>query len=301
MVDFLQPDLDPRSMPFGSTALEPPHSTANAPGAECLGFAPSTFDTDGLDDSLTIRSAHCEESRMAATRLLQDRYRWRGYSEASLPPIESEWCFPLIVTRRGRTMGTLTVGLDSHLGLAAERTFPDEIDAFRRAGIHLSEFTRLAVDPDFASRHVLASLFQVAYLTAARLGDADRVVMEVNPRHEAYYVRMLGAKVAGPVRTHAVANAPAVLLCIAFDDVKQRIAEFLSGEDNELSSKRSPYSMALTESEEEAILVRLSRHVCAQASDREPFLFRLAGSDRDRRVRRRSPALAQALAVAGIQ
>ena len=227
---------------------------------------------------------------MAATRLLQERYRWRGYCEASLPPVESEWCFPLLVTRRGRTMGTLTVGLDSHAGLTAERTFPDEVDAFRGAGIRLSEFTRLAVDPDFASQHVLASLFQVAYLTAARLGNAERVLMEVNPRHVGYYVRMLGAKVAGPVREHAVAGAPAVLLCIAFDDVKQRIAEFLRGLDNRPSTDRSPYSMALAEAEEESILERLSQLVRAPSGAREPFVFRLAGLDRDRRARRRSPA-----------
>ena len=77
-------------MPFGPTAFDIPLPTADAPGAECLGFSPSIFDADGLDESLTIRSAHCEESRMAATRLLQERYRWRGYCEASLPPVESE-------------------------------------------------------------------------------------------------------------------------------------------------------------------------------------------------------------------
>ena len=256
-------------MSFGSTALDIPLPIADAPGAECLGFSPSIFDTDGLDEHLTIRSAHCEESRMAATRLLQERYRWRGYCEASLP---------------------ITVGLDSHAGLTAERTFPDEVDVFRRAGIRLSEFTRLAVDPDFASQHVLASLFQVAYLTAARLGNSDRVLMEVNPRHVGYYIRMLGAKVAGPVRAHAVAGAPAVLLCIAFDDVKQRIAEFLCGLDNRPLTDRSPYSMALAEAEEESILERLSQHVCAPSGAREPFVFRLAGLDRDRRARRRSPA-----------
>ena len=277
-------------MPFGPTALDIPLPTADAPGAECLDFSPSIFDSDGPGEDLTIRSAHCEESRLAATRLLQERYRWRGYTEASLPPLESEWCFPLLVTRRGRTMGTITVGLDSPAGLTADRTFPDEVDAFRRAGIRLSEFTRLAVDPDFASQQVLASLFQVAYLTAARLGSAERVLMEVNPRHVGYYVRMLGAKVAGPVRAHAVAGAPAVLLCIAFDDVRQRIADFLGGVDSRPAVQGSPYTMALAGSEEEAILERLSQHVCARPGAREPFVFRLAGPDRDRRARRRGPA-----------
>ena len=275
-------------MPFGPTALDIPLPTSDAPGAhgaECLDFGPSIFDTDGADEHLTIRSAHCEESRMAATRLLQERYRWRGYCEASLPPLESEWCFPLLVTRRGRTIGTITVGLDSHAGLTADRTFPDEVDAFRRAGIRLSEFTRLAVDPDFASRHVLTSLFQVAYLSAARLGNAERVLMEVNPRHVGYYTRMLGAKVAGPVRAHAVAGAPAVLLCIAFDDVKHRIADFLGGLDSGPATQRSPYAMALAEAEEEAILERLSQYVCVRPGAREPFVFRLAGLDRDRRTR----------------
>ena len=187
-------------------------------------------------------------------------------------------------------MGTLTVGLDGPLGLTAERTFPEEIGAFRRAGVRLSEFTRLAVDSDCASRHVLVSLFQVAYLAAARLGSADRVVMEVNPRHVAYYVRMLGAKVAGPVRNHAGAGAPAVLLCIAFEDVKQRIADFLGGMGDSSAAERSPYTMTLTPAEEAAILDRLSLHVCALPGARKPFLFRLAGLDRERRAKPRTQA-----------
>ena len=265
-------------------------SSAKPPVTECVDFMASPYDIDGLDEGLTIRSAHCAASRRAATRLLQDRYRWRGYSEASLPPVESEWCFPLLVTHRGLTMGTLTVGLDGPSGLTAERTFPDEIDAFRRAGVRLSEFTRLAIDPDCASRQVLVSLFQVAYLAAARLGSADRVVMEVNPRHVAYYVRMLGAKVCGPVRTHRGADAPAVLLCIVFDDVKQRIEDFQCGLDDGSVTERSPFSLSLTATEEAAILDRLSHHVGALPGAREPFLFRLSGLNRDRRARRRGAA-----------
>lgn len=279
------------SMPFSSTADSPAGTSARFPFFGDVDSLALGHDIDDRDDALTIRSAHCDASRNAATRLLQDRYRWRGYSEAGLPPIESEWCFPLLVTRGGRPVGTLTVGLDSCAGMTAENTFPDEIRAFRDAGVRLSEFTRLAVDSNNRSQHVLVSLFQVAYLAASRLGNADRVVMEVNPRHVAYYVRMLGAKVAGPVRTHAGANAPAVLLCIAFEDVKARIADFLRRLDSSPVARRSPYSKALTAVEEAAILERLSLHVCSRPDERKPFLFRLDGPGRDRRARLPNPAV----------
>lgn len=276
-------------MPFSSTADSPAAITARLPFFKCVDPLASDHDIDELDEALTILSAHCDESRNAATGLLRDRYRWRGYSEARLPPIESESCFPLLITRGGRAVGTLTVGLDNHKGLTAESTFPEEIRAFRDAGVRLSEFTRLAVDSNSGSQHVLVALFQVAYLAAARLGNADRVVMEVNPRHVSYYVRMLGAKVAGPVRVHAGANAPAVLLCIAFEDVKERIADCLRRLDGAPVTRRSPYSKALTAAEEAAILDRLSLHVCARPGDRKPFLFRLEGPGRDRRAQPRDP------------
>lgn len=248
------------------------------PHAGCLDFSPSEFDLLPSDDGLTIRSVHCAESRMAASRLLQDRYRWRGYNEVSLPPGQSVRHFPLLATRAGQALGTLTVGLDGDAGLSAEQTFPAEIAAMRLAGLRLSEFTRLALDPDLASRQVLATLFQVAYLTAARLGDADRVVMEVNPRHVAYYVRVLGARVAGSERMHAQVNAPAVLLSITFDDIRRRITRVLASADDRLSSRHTPFSLALSAEEEDAILERLSRHVCADPQRREPFFFRVAGS-----------------------
>ena len=276
-------------MPFSPTAVYPAVISATRPVFESVDSLASCHDIDDLDEALTILSAHCDESRSAATSLLRDRYRWRGYSEAHLPPIESESCFPLLITRGGRPVGTLTVGLDNHKGLTAESTFPEEIRAFRDAGVRLSEFTRLAVDSNSGSQQVLVALFQVAYLAAARLGNADRVVMEVNPRHVAYYVRMLGANVAGPVRTHAGANAPAVLLCIAFEDVKERIADCLRKLDSEPVTGRSPYSKALTAAEEAAILDRLSLHVGARPGDRKPFLFRLEGPGRDRRAQPRNP------------
>lgn len=269
--------LRPRciSMPFSSSAISCTGTSAKPPTLEFVDSLASETEADEHDEVLTIQSAHCAATRSAATRLLQDRYRWRGYSEAGLPPIDCEGCFPLLVTRVGRPVGTLTVSLDKHAGLAAERTFPDEVRAFRNAGVRLSEFTRLAVDSHSGSPHVLVSLFQVGYLAASRLGGADRAVMEVNPRHVAYYVRMLGAKVCGPCRTHAGANAPAVLLCIAFEDVKERIADFLRRLDGGPVPRRSPYAQALTVAAEAAILDRLSQHVCAPLTDRKPFLFRL--------------------------
>jgi hypothetical protein len=254
-----------------------------------MDFSPSIFDQQVKDDVLTIRTARCQETRRAANRLLQERYRWRGYCEVELPADNSRH-FSLLATRDGLAIGTLTVGLDGPDGLGAERTFGTEIRALRARGCRLSEFTRLALDPELGSRQVLASLFHVAYLTAARLCDADVVVMEVNPRHVAYYVRVLDAQICGPTRTHAAVNAPAVLLSIRFEDVRGRIEQVLRYMDEGVRSTRSPYAMALGSAEENAILDRLSRHADARDGSNDAFYFRMPGP----RVRSQDRAEARA-------
>jgi hypothetical protein len=184
---------------------------------------------------------------------------------------------PLVATCKGQSVGTLTVSLDGPKGLGCEATFPEEVSALRESGKVLCEFTRLAVHPEAGSRQAIASLFQVAYLVATRLGEADAVMLEVNPRHVAYYQRIIGATVLAGERFHERAQAPAVLLSIACDDVRERINRGAT-EMPHLHARRSLYSLALSPVEENAILARIRQLVQTVRVDYPPVRFRVPAS-----------------------
>lgn len=240
-------------------------------------FEPTDFPAADITDSLTIEPAHTAERREAANLLLQDRYGWRGYAGAHIPNFDGTNHLPLVATSGGQSVGTLTVSLDGPKGLGCEATFPEEVRALRDSGRRLCEFTRLAIHPEGGSRQAIASLFQVAYLVATRLGEADVVMLEVNPRHVAYYRRIIGATVLAGERFHERAQAPAVLLSIPFDIVRERIHQG-GPEQSTVLKRRSLYSLALTSMEEDAILNRIGQLVQTVGVDYPPVRFRMHAS-----------------------
>ncbi len=230
-------------------------------------------DAGPFRQGISIDPASTPASRLAANRLLRERYSWRGYDNVSLPQLESITHFPLTATHEGVVIGTLTVGVDGPSGLNCDHAFASEVAALRQTGAKLCEFTKLAIDPSLGGKHVLAALFHVAYLAADRLADVDTLLMEVNPRHVRYYCRMLGATVIGDERANEHVNAPAVLLSMAFADVRGKI-DAIAGSPHTVGGERSLYSLAFSRHEEDAIVSRLIRRA-PLGDDEAPFGFRL--------------------------
>jgi hypothetical protein len=200
-----------------------------------------------------VKAAVCQERRGLINRLLNHRYAWRGYQEVQLPSDPSVHRFTLSALQVDTVIGTITVGFDGAERLSAETAFGDEIQALRRDGFKLCEFTRLAIDPSAGSKRVLAALFHVAYIVAHRMRGHDTLLMEVNPRHQRYYERMLGCQVMGDERINTSVNAPAVLMGTAFSLIRQRIARF-GGQPALAAQERSLYPFAFSASQEQAIM-----------------------------------------------
>lgn len=231
------------------SALRSPHLQ----GERSLDLAFSRLD-DG--QHFKIQSADSYVSRQSASRLLQRRYAWRGYSVVSLPNDQSSNRITLTATDDNVTMGTITVGLDGPEGMNCEDVFPQEVVDLRERGVRLCEFTKLAVDPVCSTKRVLAALFHVAYIVAHSIRRYDMLVMEVNPRHVRYYERMLGATVLGEERINRSVNAPAVLLALPFSHITEQIAKF--AQHPELAAKdRSLYPFAFSLREQDGIISRL--------------------------------------------
>ena len=156
----------------------------------------------------------------------------------------------------GRIAATVTVGADSSEGLAVESLYADEVAKLRREGARLCEFTRLAVDRAGDSLKLLGALFHVAYLCARRQHDATHLLVEVNPRHVRFYMRMLGFRIAGPQRTCERVDAPAVMLALSLDHAEDQIAQF-GGRPDLAQEKRSLYPFFFSADAEDGILARL--------------------------------------------
>lgn len=219
-----------------------------------------------------VAAATNAATRRSANELLKRRYGWRGYRAVALPHPESGRHFPLTATQDGVVIGTITVGLDGPEGLNCDRAFQTETDALRQQGRHLCEFTKLAIDPSYGSKHVLAALFHLAYLAADRLASVDTLLMEVNPRHVRYYNRILGASVIGEARKNDTVDAPAVLLAMRFSDVRGKIDQ-IAGSPNRAGGDRSLYSLAFNQQEEKNIAEQLARNVPGRLG--APFNFPL--------------------------
>lgn len=205
----------------------------------------------------TIRAASSEGQRSSANILVNRMYAWRGYCTSPRAAAADAKQVTLLALDGGETVGTLSVGLDGPGGLFVDELFPDELGALRKQGRAICEFTKLAVDDVTCSRHVLASLFHVAYMHAHRLGGADDVLIEVNPRHVRYYQRTLGFETLGPARLNRRVNAPAILMALRFLHAREEIAR-LAGRGAPSKAERSLYPFFFSPEEESGILGRLS-------------------------------------------
>lgn len=194
-----------------SATLAPEHINASAPAdaGEPAGAA-DIVDVVINERRFAIRAADIDERRNSASVLISKMYSWRGYTgnhQIGSDPNR----ITLTASDKGEVAGTVSLGLDSDVGLLADQVFKDHIDPYRARG-KVCEIIKLAVDPAVKSKAVLASLFHVAFIYALDLHECTQIFIEVNPRHVNFYQVMLGFRVECEERANPRVQAPAVLL-----------------------------------------------------------------------------------------
>lgn len=208
------------------------------------------------EDVFGIRVADTDEGRSSASMLINKMYAWRGY--AGTHRIEDN---PNRITltaslRSGAVLGTVTLSMDSPIGILADGTFKDQIDAFRAKSAKVCEITKLAFDPAVRSKVALASLFHILYIYARHLHGCTDAFIEVNPRHRRFYEYMLNFKRLGEVRDNPRVNAPAYLLWIDIGVMGELIQEH-GGTSDHPALERSLYPYFFSPREEKGISDRL--------------------------------------------
>jgi hypothetical protein len=203
-----------------------------------------------------IRAADIDERRNSASMLINKMYAWRGYSGTHHIGNDPNR-ITLTASDKGQVIGTLSLGLDSEVGLLADQVFKDCIDPYRIKG-RVCEIIKFAVDPDVKSKAVLASLFHVALIYARDLNNCTDIFIEVNPRHRRYYQSMLGFEVVCESRQNPRVEAPAVLLHATTAYGTEQIA-LHAGKSANPGSERSLFPYFFSPREEAGIVNRLKQ------------------------------------------
>lgn len=210
-------------------------------------------------DSYGIRLTDTTDGRNSASMLINRMYAWRGYA-GTHQFTDDPNRITLTATDKGDVVGTLTIGIDSPIGLMADQVFKEELDQHRNRGARLCEVTKLAFDPSVRSKVSLANLFHLAVIYARDIHGCTDAFIEVNPRHRRFYERMLGFQQQGELRVNPRVNAPAYLLHVSLQFVTEQIEKYggTYSADNQVS-ERSFYPYFFSPREERGILHRLQR------------------------------------------
>jgi len=170
---------------------------------------------------LVVAPAVSYQQHRACAALVRRMYAWRGYR---LAPPQQLIGDPNHATlggwMDGELVATMTTSRDSSAGLLADTLYQDEMVKLRKPARVICEVTRLAVDSESSDPALLKSLFRSTYKYAKAVFGVTDVVIEVNPRHAAYYRREFGFSQAGGLRICPRVDAPAVLLHRSMSNIR---------------------------------------------------------------------------------
>ena len=206
-----------------------------------------------------VRTARPRPVLPESAALVARRYGDRGYKVT--PTQQHPNLYTFGAYDAGSLAGTVAIRLDSSAGLAADRLYKPEVDNLRATGYRFAEFTRLALEAQSASKEVLAALFHTAYLFAHVVRGFSHAVIEVNPRHVAFYRRVLFFTVLAEERHNARVDAPAVLLGLDFNRITDELRTFRQHQALR-THQDSFFAHAFSLEDESGVVARLRRFDC---------------------------------------
>lgn len=244
------------------------HSATTSFGSTQSHLCPVGIEDEGKNDALEclidrgdyrVRLADTHGQRNQASMLIKRLYSWRGYQmgDQNLEENHNPNRVTLEASSTGgnHLFGTLTVTKDSASGLLADSLYKAEIDRFRaNPAMRACEMSKLAIDPEYGSKEVLASLYHLANMYAIYYFECTDLFIEVNPRHVKFYKRMMGFDEAGEMRMCERVNAPAVLLHLDLSYLDAQVVKWGGTKD---PKERSLYPFFFSKQEEQALVRRL--------------------------------------------
>lgn len=208
-----------------------------------------------MPDSLfTIKIANCDKELAAAEQIINRLYGWRGYgAQHTLARHDSRTTF--VASQGSDPIGTITLCVDSPMGLAVDASFPEELGFLRESGASVCELTKFAFDPSAQSKPLLAVLFHAIFTYGTHHYSCTDLLIEVNPRHVRFYETALGFRRLGSLKTNTAVNAPSQLMQLPVSAIEQNIERF-AGEG--VGKNHSLYSHFLGREDARALQGRIA-------------------------------------------
>ena len=208
--------------------------------------------------------AHTGYHHFGTDQLIKERYEWRGYQSVA-PHGNHPGRKAFLASSGSVPLGTISIVLDSEVGLAADGLYKTEIDQYRQQGCRVCEMGKLAISLKENSHEVVATLFNIAYIYTRVLNQSSDTFIEVNPRHVNFYRRLLGFEVAAEERFCSRVSAPAILLRLDLAHAERQIEKLAAGNGaGGKTRSRSLYASFLPKQEESRVIER-----CHEPTERE--------------------------------
>ena len=234
---------------------------AHSPQQYRISINPENYPSHTTSDCLLQRngySIHLVSSlkqRIKAITLIKSMYASRGYqtdNACAFTNAPNQYTFE--ARQSQQLIGTMTLTIDTHDKLLADTLYRTELNQFRQRNRRLCELSKLAFNSESSSKEIYASLFHIAYIFARNIHNVDDAFIEINPRHAAFYKRMLGFQQIGELRTCPRVNAPAVLLHLNRVYAEQKIIA-MAGQLKQ--KEKSIYPYFLSQNQEKEITQRV--------------------------------------------
>lgn len=236
-------------------------------------------------EEYTIKIANTLEEREAVFKLAYQIYLKKGYITEN----ENEWLIQnydtnqetiiLIVQDRQKNIaGSITLVFDGHAILPAEKIYHHELKQLRASGKKMVELSRLIINPEYRnSKEILVLLFNYLAIISHHIKKYNGIIIEVNPRHKAYYKTLLHFEEIGVEKPcPQVQNAPAVLLFLP-TTIYQLGISLSNKETNATRKDRSLYPYFLKPDQESLVVHYLEKQISPMSME-EKIYFGLTES-----------------------
>lgn len=227
----------------------------------------------------TIKIANSLSERESVFQLGYSVYLEKGY----IQPNNQEWLIQpydsdpqtiiLIVQDKNNNLaGSLTLVFSESSTLPSEKIYGTEINALRLRGEKMVEISRLIINPEFRnSKEVLILLFNYLSIFSYHIKHYSSLVIEVNPRHKAYYKSLLNFEEIGVEKPcPIVENAPAVLLYLPLAKYQSEVIRCKAAKEHN-KKERSLYTYFLNLEQESLVVYYLDKQVKPMTAEEKQY------------------------------
>lgn len=194
-----------------------------------------------------IRIAKRETDHEDVMKLVSEMYEWRGYKVDEKHSFEENHNKITLISRRDETLlGSFTMTFDhTDEKLHSDQMYHELVQSLRDSDKRICEISRLAVSKDINSKKYIAFLFSILFCHVMQR-EYTSIIIEVNPRHEDYYKKMLGFQTIASGNCDRV-DAPGILMVL---DLSHAESEIIKCSGSTLSKNRkSLYHLFLSPEE----------------------------------------------------